>query len=98
MVAAFAEFERSILIERCKAGQDAARRRGAKIGRPRVRVDLLRALAMRREGKSLRVISARLGIGAATLQRALASAVVEDDDPEVPVQTAPESPEITVAA
>ena len=42
LVSAFAEFERGVLIERTKAGLEAARRRGAKIGRPRVNVDVAR--------------------------------------------------------
>jgi DNA invertase Pin-like site-specific DNA recombinase len=74
LVAAFAEFERNVLIERTKAGLEAARRRGAQIGRPRVRVDVERALALRAQGRSIRQVAKTLGIGAATLHRALADA------------------------
>jgi len=45
LVSSFAEFERSLLIERTKAGIEAARRRGARIGRPRVHVDVERGSA-----------------------------------------------------
>jgi DNA invertase Pin-like site-specific DNA recombinase len=74
LVSAFAEFEKQVLIERTKAGLDAARRRGARIGRPRVHVDVARAIKLRREGLSLRNIARKLGIGCATLCRALQKA------------------------
>ena len=48
MVSAFAEFERQILIERTKAGLEAARRRGKRIGRPRAFVDVCGALRLRK--------------------------------------------------
>jgi putative DNA-invertase from lambdoid prophage Rac len=68
-----AEQERARLVDRTKAGLAAARRRGAKIGRPRARVDVDRARQLRGEGKTLRQIATELGVGAATLHRALAS-------------------------
>lgn len=68
-----AEQERSRLIDRTKAGLERARRRGARIGRPRARVDLERARQLRAAGKTLRQVAAELGVGAATLHRALAS-------------------------
>ena len=67
-----AEQERTRLVERTKAGLQAARRRGAKIGRPRRRVDLDRARELRVAGQSLRAVAKELGIGYATLCRALA--------------------------
>jgi len=66
-----AEQERTRLIERTKAGLQAARRRGAKIGRPRRRVDLDRARELRAGGQSLRAVAKELGVGYATLCRAL---------------------------
>jgi DNA invertase Pin-like site-specific DNA recombinase len=72
LVSSFAEFERSLLIERTRAGIEAARRRGAQIGRPRVRVDVERAVALRAQGRSIRQVARMLGCGAATLHRALA--------------------------
>jgi DNA invertase Pin-like site-specific DNA recombinase len=66
-----AEQERARLVERTKAGLAAARRRGAKIGRPRRRVDLDRARELRAEGKPLRVVAKDLGVGYATLCRAM---------------------------
>lgn len=77
LVAAFAEFERNLLIERTCAGLAAARRRGVRLGRPRAEIDLDRALALRREGKSLRQVAASLGIGASTLHRGLAQCTMD---------------------
>ncbi len=68
-----AEQERTRLVERTKAGLQAARRRGAKIGRPRRRVDLERARDLRAAGHSLRGVAKELGVGYATLCRALAT-------------------------
>ena len=76
-----AEAERSRLIERTKAGLAAARRRGAKIGRPRRHVDLDRARELRAEGRSLRAVAKELDIGYATLCRGLAVAAADDPNP-----------------
>jgi len=75
--AAVAELERGILRERVVAGMDAARRRGEKIGRPKVDVDVARALELRAAGKSYRAIAATLGCGAGTIHRALKGAHVD---------------------
>jgi DNA invertase Pin-like site-specific DNA recombinase len=74
LVSAMAEFERSILIERTKAGLAAAIRRGVKVGRPRARVDLDRVRELREAGKTYRQIAVELGIGPGTIYRALARA------------------------
>jgi DNA invertase Pin-like site-specific DNA recombinase len=71
IVSAFGDLERGVLVERTRAGLDDARRRGIKIGRPRVDVDVERAIKLRAAGKSLRETARILGVGAATLHRAL---------------------------
>jgi len=68
-----AECERTRLVDRTKAGLEAARRRGARIGRPRVRVDVDRALELRGQGRTLREVAERLEVGVGTLHRALAA-------------------------
>lgn len=73
MVASFAEFERDILRERTRAGLAAARKRGVKLGRPRVHVDIDRALDLRDRGQSYAQIARTLGVGATTVRRALAA-------------------------
>lgn len=73
LIGAFASFERSILIERTKSGLDAARRRGAQIGRPRVTFDLHGARQRVATGEPVAAVARSLGIGATTLRRALQS-------------------------
>lgn len=73
LVSAMAEFERSILIERTKAGLLAARKRGVVVGRPRVRVDLELATNLRKKGMTYKEVAEELGIGVATLHRAMKS-------------------------
>ncbi len=80
LVSAMAEFEKSILIERTKAGLAAAIRRGAKVGRPRVQVDLERARELRVEGRTLREVAKELGVGTATLYRTLAKSASLAED------------------
>jgi DNA invertase Pin-like site-specific DNA recombinase len=76
-----AEQERARLVERTKAGMDAARRRGARIGRPPRRFDLERARELRAEGQSLRAVAREVGVGYATLCRALGPAGAGDPKP-----------------
>src|SRR5882762_583024 len=66
-----AQQERERLIERTRAGLERARRQGKRIGRPRVTVDVTKALALRAEGKSIRETALALGVGAATVHRTL---------------------------
>lgn len=74
LVAAFAEFERGLLIERTKAGVEAARKKGKRLGRPPVYVDVNKARAMIAAGGSMRRTAKHLGVSAATLTKALSSA------------------------
>jgi DNA invertase Pin-like site-specific DNA recombinase len=63
VLAAVAEFERSVIVERINAGLAAARERGAKLGRPRTldrHRDAVRKLS--RRGMSGRNIAAKLNI------------------------------------
>jgi DNA invertase Pin-like site-specific DNA recombinase len=76
-----AEEERNRLIARTKVGLEQARRRGAKIGRPRRRFDLDRARELRAAGHPLRAVAKELGIGVATLSRALAGEPAGDPKP-----------------
>jgi DNA invertase Pin-like site-specific DNA recombinase len=73
VMAAVAEFERSLLIERTCAGMKAARARGAKFGRPRV-LDgggLHEAIKQIQTGLSVPDIAEQFGIGRSTLYRYL---------------------------
>lgn len=74
---ALAEFERSIIRERTRAGLDAARARGRKGGRPpKLREDNLRAArAMLADGEfTVEAIAKRLNVSPATLYRHLPAA------------------------
>ena len=76
MFAALAEFERELIRERTKAGMGAAKRRGRHVGRPRKlspdRLDHARELIG--EGREKVEVAALLGVGKATLRRALKKA------------------------
>jgi DNA invertase Pin-like site-specific DNA recombinase len=74
VIASLAEFERELIVERVRAGLAAARRRGRRGGRPRVRVDIAKARVLRAGGTSLRAIATELGVGVATVSRALLGA------------------------
>ena len=69
--AAIAEFERSLIIERVRAGQEAARRRGRVPGRPKRAVDIDQATALLASGMGVKTAARRMGISPRTLGRAL---------------------------
>src|SRR6202521_5939392 len=69
VLGAVAELERSLIVERVRAGLRNARAKGKLLGRPRKIVDGARIDALRAQGLSLRSIAAELGIGLATLHR-----------------------------
>jgi DNA invertase Pin-like site-specific DNA recombinase len=71
IVSAMAEFERGLLIERVKSGVAAAKRRGARLGRPPARLDEDRLRELRAQGLSVRQIAETLQVGSSTVQRRL---------------------------
>lgn len=75
MLAVLAEFERELLVERTKAGLQAARAQGRVGGRPKsVNEDMLAAARARRErGESLAEIAKALEVSKSALHRALAA-------------------------
>src|SRR6516165_9857044 len=58
VVVAMAEFERSLITERVRAGLRNAQGKGRSLGRPRVPLDVTRVIRMRAEGASYRSIAA----------------------------------------
>ena len=70
MMAVFAEFEREMIRERVKAGMNAAKHQGRKLGRRKAAFDRLKASELRAAGKSYREISSILKIGLGTVSRA----------------------------
>jgi len=69
IVAALAELERDIIVERSVEGQRRARARGKHIGRPRRQVDAARILRLRTEGRSLRAIARATGASRTVITR-----------------------------
>ncbi|MGW2933663.1 recombinase family protein [Streptomyces sp. NPDC001156] len=76
MMVAFAELERDMIVERTRAGLDAAKAQGRTGGRPTVMdADKLAAAKARRaKGESVTAIAKALNVSRATLYRALADA------------------------
>jgi DNA invertase Pin-like site-specific DNA recombinase len=64
--ASMAEFERELIRDRVRSGLAAARRKGKRLGRPRVAVDLAKIKHLRSEGASWPTIAEKLGIGVGT--------------------------------
>lgn len=74
MLGVFAEFERSMIVERVKAGLKRARAEGKVLGRPRVGAAVeAKVLALRAKGRGMRAIARELGIGNCTVQRIVAA-------------------------
>jgi DNA invertase Pin-like site-specific DNA recombinase len=73
MLGVFAEFERSIIQERVRAGLRRAVSEGKQLGRPRaadIEQRIHAALKARKEtGDSVRKIAARFGVDPSTVQR-----------------------------
>src|SRR5882762_10507517 len=70
IIGAMAEFERSLTVERVRAGLAHARAKGKKLGRPAVAVDATKVRALRQAGKSFEQIGETLGVSAASVWRA----------------------------
>jgi DNA invertase Pin-like site-specific DNA recombinase len=70
IIGAMAQFERELIKERVSAGMHAARKRGSRIGRPRVYANADQIRALRAQGVTWRVIAKQLGIGTGTVMRA----------------------------
>lgn len=74
MLGVFAEFERSMIVERVKAGLKRAKAEGKVLGRPRVSAAVeAKVVALRKQGRGMRAIARELGIGNCTVQRIVAA-------------------------
>ena len=63
---AFAEFERSMIRQRVRAGLKRAKEAGKRLGRPRIPAELQKRI---RAGKGMLAIARDLGAGTGTVQR-----------------------------
>ena len=72
MLGVFAEFERSIIQERVRAGLQRARREGKRLGRPPIAPELKERIqkALKAPGRTegVRVIAERFGVNPSTVQ------------------------------
>jgi DNA invertase Pin-like site-specific DNA recombinase len=68
--ASIAEFERELIRGRVRSGLAAAKARGARLGRPRVNVDVRRIAALRESGHSWPTVARELGLSVGTVYQA----------------------------
>ena len=66
VLGAVAELERSLTVERVRAGLRNARAKGKTLGRPRLTVDAAKIASLRASGASWKAITRELGISAGT--------------------------------
>jgi DNA invertase Pin-like site-specific DNA recombinase len=86
IIGAMAEFERSLIQERVRAGLRNAVARGVRLGRPKRTVDADQIARLRASGASWREIAEQMRIGVGTAVRALQQAV------QKPPEIAPSEP------
>jgi len=72
IIGAMAEFERSLIQERVRAGLRNARAKGKRFGRPRAQVDAARVAALRCEGLSWSQVCRTLNVSKGSAQRSVA--------------------------
>jgi DNA invertase Pin-like site-specific DNA recombinase len=73
VLGAVAELERSLIVERVRAGLRNARAKGKTLGRPRVAVDAARVDRLRAQGRSIREIAEGLGYSRSLVHKTLAN-------------------------
>jgi DNA invertase Pin-like site-specific DNA recombinase len=78
VLGAVAELERSLIVERVRAGLRNARAKGKRLGRPKSGVDVGEIKRLRAEGASWRAIGAALGVSAATALQAAGNRRLEN--------------------
>jgi DNA invertase Pin-like site-specific DNA recombinase len=72
VLGAVAELERSLIVERVKAGLRNARAKGKRLGRPHADVSVIEVARLRSQGLSFADIAGQLHSNAATVRRTLA--------------------------
>jgi DNA invertase Pin-like site-specific DNA recombinase len=71
VLGAVAELERSLIVERVKAGLRNAKAKGKVLGRPRKVLDTTRIASLRAQGVGWKRIAVELGVGVGTIYRAV---------------------------
>jgi len=77
VLGSIAEFERDLIRERTAAGMRAARRRGARIGRPRAEVNLAALAQGLRSGSSVSELARSLRVARSTVRKLMADEVAK---------------------
>ena len=72
VLGAVAELERSLIVERVRAGLRNARAKGKTLGRPRIAVDAARIGRLHAQGRSVREIASALGYSRSLVHKTLA--------------------------
>lgn len=90
VLGAVAELERSLIVERVKAGLRNARAKGKRLGRPRLTVDAQRIALLRGQGLGWKKIARQMGCGVSTVLRVGRGAELRGSiiPPEPPSQNA----------
>ena len=88
VLGAVAELERSLIVERVKAGLRNAKAKGKRLGRPRVVVDATRIRQLRAQGASWSDVCAETGLSKGTAQRAVRSLPKNTALPTNPISSA----------
>lgn len=90
VLGAVAELERSLIVERVKAGLRNARAKGKRLGRPRVILDVYRIAELRNSGLSWPQIAKQLGCGVGTAYRAFSNLSKKAKDETLPSSVLPQ--------
>jgi DNA invertase Pin-like site-specific DNA recombinase len=80
IIGAMAEFERSLIQERVKAGLRNARAKGKQFGRPRTQVDAARVAELRRGGLSWSQVCRTLNVSKGSAQRTYYSTCLQESN------------------
>ena len=75
VLGAVAELERSLIVERVRAGLRNARVKGKKLGRPSIAVDAARIARLRVQGLTVHQIAAELGHSRSLVHKTLANRI-----------------------
>src|SRR6516165_7252918 len=73
VLGAVAELERSLIVERVRAGLRNARAKGRKLGRPRMILDAPKIARLRAQGRTVREIATELGYSRSLVHKTLAN-------------------------
>lgn len=74
MISAFSEFEKSIIIERVKAGMEKAKAKGVRLGRPKLPpFKIQEAIEMKKKGVNYQTICKKLGLSKSSYYQIIAT-------------------------